>query len=81
VWEISLKSEGFRDGEFPKLKPPSAFRIICLGDSWTFGANVGQQDACPQRPQALLREAPASMPPSFGVKGMASARVDVASER
>ncbi len=55
VWEISLNSEGFRDGEFSNLKPANVFRIICLGDSWTFGANVGQQDAYPQRLQALLR--------------------------
>jgi lysophospholipase L1-like esterase len=56
VWEISLNSEGFRNGEFPKEKPPSAFRIICLGDSWTFGANVGQEEAYPQRLGALLRQ-------------------------
>ena len=56
VWEISLNSTGFRDGEFPETKPSSTFRIICLGDSWTFGANVGQQDAYPQRLQALLRQ-------------------------
>ncbi len=56
VWEISLNSTGFRDREFPKAKPSSTFRIICLGDSWTFGANVGQQDAYPQRLQALLRQ-------------------------
>jgi lysophospholipase L1-like esterase len=55
VWEISLNSEGFRGGDFPKLKPANVFRIICLGDSWTFGANVGQHDAYPQRLQALLR--------------------------
>jgi lysophospholipase L1-like esterase len=56
VWEISLNSTGFRDREFPKTKQSSTFRIICLGDSWTFGANVGQQDAYPQRLQALLRQ-------------------------
>ncbi len=56
VWEISLNSTGFRDGEFPRTKQSSTYRIICLGDSWTFGANVGQQDAYPQRLQALLRQ-------------------------
>jgi lysophospholipase L1-like esterase len=56
VWEISLNSSGFRDREFPKTKPSSVFRILCLGDSWTFGANVGQQDAYPQRLQALLSQ-------------------------
>jgi lysophospholipase L1-like esterase len=55
-WEISINSEGFRDGESPKSKPPSAFRIVCLGDSWTFGMNVGQQQAYPQRLGAMLRQ-------------------------
>jgi lysophospholipase L1-like esterase len=56
TWEISLNSEGFRDNEFPATKPSSVFRIVCLGDSWTFGANVGQQDAYPQELQALLKQ-------------------------
>lgn len=42
AWEISLNSQGFRDDEFPAKKLPSVFRIVCLGDSWTFGSNVGQ---------------------------------------
>ena len=56
VWGISTNSEGFRDAEFPKNKSLSAFRIICLGDSWTFGSNVGQNEAYPQRLRALLRQ-------------------------
>jgi lysophospholipase L1-like esterase len=56
VWEIALNSRGFRDAEFPETKPASSFRIICLGDSWTFGANVGQNEAYPQRLQSLLKE-------------------------
>jgi lysophospholipase L1-like esterase len=55
VWEISLNSHGFRDAEFPDDKPASAFRIVCLGDSWTFGMNVDQADAYPQRLRTLLR--------------------------
>ncbi len=55
VWEIALNSHGFRDAEFPREKRPSTFRIVCLGDSWTFGANVGQDQAYPQRLEALLR--------------------------
>jgi len=55
VWEISLNSLGFRDLEFQREKPPSVFRIICLGDSWTFGANVGQEQAYPQQLNRLIR--------------------------
>ncbi len=56
AWQISLDSEGFRDQEFVDQKTSSAFRIVCLGDSWTFGANVGQDQAYPQQLQRLLRQ-------------------------
>lgn len=56
TWEVSINSAGFRDTEFSKEKRSSALRIICLGDSWTFGANVDQKDAYPQRLGALLPE-------------------------
>jgi lysophospholipase L1-like esterase len=55
-WEISTNSEGFRDVEFSREKASSVFRILCLGDSWTFGANVGQDEAYPQRLSAQLRQ-------------------------
>jgi len=55
VWEVSLNSEGFRDDEFPAKETHAAFRVMCVGDSWTFGANVGQNQAYPQQFQALLR--------------------------
>src|SRR5262249_16668239 len=54
VWEIALNSDGFRDADFRDEKPGSAFRIVCLGDSWTFGMNVNQADAYPQRLKTLL---------------------------
>ncbi|MGH7767580.1 MAG: GDSL-type esterase/lipase family protein [Candidatus Binatia bacterium] len=53
-WEISTNSEGFRTAEFAKVKPPGTFRIVCLGDSWTFGSNVDQNKAYPQQLTALL---------------------------
>lgn len=56
-WEISLNSRGFRDREFSTAKPPGAFRIVCLGDSWTFGANVGQDQNYPRQLQGLLQRA------------------------
>ena len=55
TWEISLNSEGFRDVELPKQKPSSVFRIICLGDSWTFGWSVGSTQSYPQKLQDMLR--------------------------
>ena len=41
--------------EIRKQKPSSVFRIICLGDSWTFGWNVGSTQSYPRQLQALLR--------------------------
>jgi hypothetical protein len=75
AWEISLNSAGFRGDEFPPSKRPSSFRIVCLGDSWTFGANVGQPDAYPQKLQTLVeREFPRSEVEVFnlGVLGYSS---------
>jgi lysophospholipase L1-like esterase len=56
IWEVSLNSDGFRDREFTAAKPPGIIRIICIGDSWTFGTNVNQDQAYPQRLSALLKE-------------------------
>jgi len=56
-WTIALNSWGFRSREFEVPKPRGRVRIVCLGDSWTFGANVDQDQAYPQRLEALLRRA------------------------
>jgi lysophospholipase L1-like esterase len=75
VWEVVLNSEGFRDAEFPSTKDPSTLRILCLGDSWTFGANVGQDDSYPARLEKLLHERYPGRPfevLNLGVLGYAS---------
>ena len=53
VWEIALNEDGFREVELTP-KAPGAFRIVCMGDSWTFGANVGQDESYPARLRSLL---------------------------
>lgn len=59
VWETSLNSDGFRDDDFLREKPATAFRVLCLGDSWTYGQNVDVDEAYPRRLRALLeREYP-----------------------
>jgi lysophospholipase L1-like esterase len=55
-WDVAISSQGFREREFTREKASSTFRIICLGDSWTFGANVNQKEAYPQRLASLLAE-------------------------
>jgi lysophospholipase L1-like esterase len=39
----------------PPEKPGGEFRILCIGDSVTFGFNVDQSDSYPERLQAALR--------------------------
>ncbi|MBT8398953.1 MAG: SGNH/GDSL hydrolase family protein [Rhodothermia bacterium] len=46
-WEVTINSLGYRGDEFDLEKTPGTLRIVCVGDSWTFGANVDQEDAFP----------------------------------
>ena len=55
-WEVKLNSEGFRDTDFPLSKPPHTIRIVCLGDSWTFGHNADQDRTYPHRLAVLLKD-------------------------
>lgn len=47
-------SHGHRDDEVSLEKPPGVFRILVLGDSFTVGANVRQEEAYPQVLERLL---------------------------
>ncbi|MBU1125693.1 MAG: SGNH/GDSL hydrolase family protein [Candidatus Omnitrophica bacterium] len=58
-------SWGFRGDEFSKVKPPQTFRIIFLGDSFTFGEGVKFDDTYPQKVSKLLRQHYKKLPLSF----------------
>lgn len=51
-----INSKGMRDNEFSIEKPKEVFRIICLGDSVTFGWPNKSEKAYAYRLEALLNE-------------------------
>ena len=55
TWEVTVNARGFRTAEFTADRRPATVRIACIGDSWTFGANVDDEDTYPRRLAALLR--------------------------
>jgi hypothetical protein len=49
-----INSEGYRDLERARPKPEGARRLVCLGDSFTWGVSVLFDDAWPQRVERIL---------------------------
>jgi len=64
--EVCFNSLGMRDRE-PGPKEPGRFRVLCLGDSVTFGPGVAQDAIYPARLQALL--GPGAEVVTAGVQG------------
>jgi lysophospholipase L1-like esterase len=54
--KIKINSDGFRDYEYKIEKPPNNYRIIALGDSFTFGAGVELEDSWPKILEKKLNE-------------------------
>src|SRR5689334_2151285 len=57
TWHIDLNSHGDRTIEYPEAKTTGTVRIACIGDSWTFGMNVNQDQTYPARLAAAMRSA------------------------
>ena len=55
TWEVQLNSEGFRGADLAGAKA-GAIRIACIGDSWTFGMPVNQDETYPSRLAEWLRQ-------------------------
>jgi len=51
---VTTNSHGFRDREFPTLSHPGFVRILCLGDSLTFGDGVAVGDTYPKQVEEFL---------------------------
>ncbi len=73
VWRIALNEEGFRTAPIAAAKRPGVLRIACIGDSWTFGMNVDQDQTYPARLAAQLagQSRPAEVM-NFGILGYTS---------
>jgi len=52
---ISINSLGFRGEQVALEKSPGKFRILCLGDSFTFGSYVNDEDTFPHLLEEKLR--------------------------
>lgn len=50
-------SRGYRGGEFDVRKPQGVFRIVCVGDSCTFGLGVREADTWERRLEEILNRA------------------------
>jgi lysophospholipase L1-like esterase len=75
VWRIALNEDGFRSTLIAAGKRAAVLRIACIGDSWTFGMNVNQDQTYPARLETLLKQQrPASEVEvmNFGVLGYSS---------
>lgn len=46
---VSINALGLRDRELTRERPPGARRVLALGDSWTFGVCVAQEQAWPKQ--------------------------------
>ncbi len=53
---VSINSLGFRDREREARKPPGVFRIVILGSSNTYGADVDNDETYPAQLERLLNE-------------------------
>lgn len=52
-----INAQGFRGDEFSATKAPGTYRVVVLGDSFTFGEGTPQSDIFPTRLAAALRSA------------------------
>ncbi|MEZ5977106.1 MAG: SGNH/GDSL hydrolase family protein [Planctomycetota bacterium] len=53
---VRSNSLGFRDEEFSATKPAGQVRLLCVGDSFTFGNGVEAEDTRVEQAEDLLRE-------------------------
>ena len=75
TWAVRINSDGYRGEELSVARGPSTVRIACVGDSWTFGMPVGQEQTYPSRVAAWLHQERPDLRyevQNFGVLGYSS---------
>lgn len=58
---VKINSFGLNDDEIEIQKPKNTLRILCLGDSMTFGWRVNKENAYPNRLEKLLQNTSSNM--------------------
>lgn len=53
---VKINSKGLRNPETPYEKPEGVYRVLALGDSWTFGFRMNEPDAYPRQLERILNE-------------------------
>ncbi len=53
-YRVRINALGFRGAEVPETKPPGTVRVLCVGDSYTFGPYVDDQETFPAALGRLL---------------------------
>jgi hypothetical protein len=54
--QVRLNHLRFREGEFAMQKPPGIYRIAVLGDSFTFGQGISEEDRFSNRLEVALND-------------------------
>ena len=71
---VTINSQGFRGPEL-RGRSETRFRVLCVGDSFTFGYGVSDNDSYPRQLERLLREGGSERDPEVvnsGVQGYAT---------
>lgn len=67
---VTINSLGYRGADFQLTKPPTEFRVLFAGDSFTWGHNVDDHETLPAQLQERLEErCTASLVANAGVSG------------
>lgn len=56
AYHVAVNDLGFRGPAAPLHKTPGTLRVLCLGDSYTFGAYVDDESTWPAQLETILRE-------------------------